>query len=88
MPDLATLRLLRAEAFIAEHLCDAQLDGDAVARHLSVSPRHLNRLFEQHGEEITDLEVRRASLEDTYIAMVQRFESGDRTTPALAEVTR
>ena len=47
--DLATLRLLRAEAFIAEHLCDAQLDVDAVARHLSVSPRHLNRLFEQHG---------------------------------------
>ncbi|SFE08715.1 ABC transporter ATP-binding protein [Blastococcus tunisiensis] len=48
----------------------------------------VRRLFEQHGEEITDLEVRRASLEDTYIAMVQRFESGDRTAPALAEVSR
>jgi len=47
--DMATLRLLRAEAFIAEHLCDPQLDADAVARHLSMSPRNLNRLFEQHG---------------------------------------
>jgi ABC-2 type transport system ATP-binding protein len=45
-------------------------------------------LFEQHGEEITDLEVRRASLEDTYIAMVQRFEAGDRTAPTLVEVGR
>ena len=48
----------------------------------------VRRLFEQHGDEITDLEVRRASLEDTYIAMVQRFESGDETAPALAEVSR
>lgn len=47
--ELATLRLLRAEVFIAEHLCDLQLDSDAVARHLSMSPRHLNRLFEHHG---------------------------------------
>jgi ABC-2 type transport system ATP-binding protein len=48
----------------------------------------VRRLFEQHGDEITDLEVRRASLEDTYIAMVQRFESGDRTAPTLVEVSR
>ena len=48
----------------------------------------VRRLFEQHGEEIEDLEVRRASLEDTYIAMVAKFESGARNTPALAEVSR
>ena len=48
----------------------------------------VRRLFEQHGDELTDLEVRRASLEDTYIAMVQRFESGDRTARPLAEVNR
>jgi ABC-2 type transport system ATP-binding protein len=48
----------------------------------------VRRLFDQHGAEIADLEVRRASLEDTYIAMVQRFESGDRTVPPLAEMTR
>jgi len=47
----------------------------------------VRRLFEQHGDEIEDLEVRRASLEDTYIAMVARSEAGARTTPALAEVS-
>ncbi|WP_346621413.1 ABC transporter ATP-binding protein [Blastococcus montanus] len=45
-------------------------------------------LFEQHGDELTDLEVRRASLEDTYLAMVQRFEAGRPAAPVLEEVTR
>jgi ABC-2 type transport system ATP-binding protein len=44
-------------------------------------------LFEQHGDELTDLEVRHASLEDTYLAMVQRFESATRTAPTLVEAT-
>ena len=35
-------------------------------------------LFAQHGEEIADLEVQRATLEDTYMTLVQRFEHGDR----------
>lgn len=48
----------------------------------------VRRLFEQYGEEITDLEVHRASLEDTYIAMVQRSQAGDATGPTLAEVSR
>ena len=48
----------------------------------------VRRLLEQHGDELTDLEVRRASLEDTYIAMVARFEAGDRTAQPLVEVTR
>ncbi|SHN39084.1 ABC transporter ATP-binding protein [Cryptosporangium aurantiacum] len=33
-------------------------------------------LFTRHGRKITDLEVRRASLEDTYLTMVQQHESG------------
>jgi ABC-2 type transport system ATP-binding protein len=49
----------------------------------------VRRLFEQHGDELTDLEVRRASLEDTYLAMVQRFESAGTSAPTtLAEVAR
>ncbi|MGY1796246.1 ABC transporter ATP-binding protein [Geodermatophilus sp. SYSU D00525] len=48
----------------------------------------VRRLFEQHGDELTDLEVRRASLEDTYLAMVQRLESGARTEPVLEEAAR
>ena len=34
----------------------------------------VRQLFAQHGDEITDLDVRRASLEDTYLAMVQQHE--------------
>jgi ABC-2 type transport system ATP-binding protein len=36
-------------------------------------------LFAEHGEAIEDIEVRRASLEDTYMAMVHRHETGDGT---------
>jgi AraC-like DNA-binding protein len=43
------LRLLRAESFIAEHLADPALDAEAVAHHLAMSPRHLNRVFEPHA---------------------------------------
>lgn len=44
---------LRAEAFIAEHLADAGLDAAAVARHVCLSPRHLNRLFASKGCTVT-----------------------------------
>ena len=47
----------------------------------------VRELLTQHGDELTDLEVRKADLEDTYLAMVHRFESGSRA-PELAEVTR
>ena len=32
------------------------------------------KLFAQHGEAVADLEVRRANLEDTYMALVQEYE--------------
>lgn len=50
----------------------------------------VHQLFQQYGEQISDLEVRRASLEDTYMAMVARHESGatDNAEPALNEVAR
>ena len=32
----------------------------------------VRELFAQHGDEVADLEVRRASLEDTYLTMVQQ----------------
>lgn len=54
------------------------------------STKFVHELFKQHGDSIDDLEVRRASLEDTYMALVRRHESGDVETGALtlAEVTR
>ncbi|WP_133740149.1 ABC transporter ATP-binding protein [Actinorugispora endophytica] len=36
----------------------------------------VRELFAQYGDEIADLEVRRATLEDVYMAMVHRHETG------------
>jgi ABC-2 type transport system ATP-binding protein len=38
----------------------------------------VRELFTLHGDEIADLEVRRASLEDTYLALVREVEAGGR----------
>ncbi|MBA2316982.1 MAG: ABC transporter ATP-binding protein [Euzebyales bacterium] len=50
----------------------------------------VRQLFAQYGDEVADLEVRRASLEDTYITMVQQHESGDadRAATTFKEVAR
>jgi ABC-2 type transport system ATP-binding protein len=42
-------------------------------------------LFAQHGDDVSDLEVRRASLEDTYLSLVHQHESG-RPAPQRLEV--
>ena len=52
------------------------LDGQHFAHSTPEPTRFVRDLFARHGEEITDLEVRRASLEDTYLTMVQQHESG------------
>jgi ABC-2 type transport system ATP-binding protein len=46
------------------------------------APRFVRELFERYGDAIGDLEVRRASLEDAYMALVQQFESGQDGTAA------
>lgn len=43
----------------------------------------VRKLFADHGDAVSDLEVRRADLEDTYMALVQSFE-GDRTAGKVA----
>lgn len=48
----------------------------------------VRELFAQYGDEIADLEVRRATLEDSYMALVQRFESGDASGVPSLVVTR
>ena len=45
---------------------EAVADPTTFARHL----------FAEHGERVEDLEIRRASLEDAYIELVQQHESG------------
>jgi len=49
----SAIRRLRVEAFIAEHLGDEDLDVAAVARHVCLSPRHLNRLFARDNCTVT-----------------------------------
>ncbi|QUQ67655.1 ABC transporter ATP-binding protein [Kutzneria sp. CA-103260] len=59
--------------------------------HASTEPAAFTReLFAQYGEEIVDVEVRRVSLEDTYMALVRDFESGagEAAVRQFEEVTR
>jgi len=52
------------------------LDGRRFAESTGDPTTFTRELFARHGAEIADLEVRRASLEDTYLTMVQQHESG------------
>jgi ABC-2 type transport system ATP-binding protein len=55
--------------------------GDRFVHATPNATRFVRDLFAQYGDEVADLEVRRASLEDTYMAMVHRQEQ-----PRLEEV--
>lgn len=56
--------------------------GESFVHATSDATAFVRELFAQHGEDVADLDIRRASLEDTYIAMVQRHATG-RAAPAL-----
>jgi ABC-2 type transport system ATP-binding protein len=51
------------------------LDGDRFVHPTADATAFVRELFAQHGDRIADLEVRRASLEDTYMAMVHHDET-------------
>ena len=65
-------------------------EGQRFVHTTTESTKYVHELFKQHGELIEDLEVQRASLEDTYMALVRRFESGAAAEPvrSLQEVAR
>jgi ABC-2 type transport system ATP-binding protein len=60
--------------------------GEATVRWTQGGERHtastsdptafVRDLFARHGEDVADLEIRRASLEDAYLALVQQHEAG------------
>jgi len=50
-------------------------DGQQFVRSTNESTAFAFELFRQYGEEITNLEVRRSSLEDTYLSLVRQAES-------------
>jgi ABC-2 type transport system ATP-binding protein len=52
------------------------LDGEHFSRRTPEPTAFARALFAEHGERVADLEVRRASLEDAYLALVQQHESG------------
>ncbi|MGI5486752.1 ABC transporter ATP-binding protein [Microtetraspora malaysiensis] len=51
-------------------------DGGRFVHTTAEATRFVHELFKQHGDAISDLEVRRASLEDTYMALVREHEAG------------
>ena len=54
------------------------LDGQRYVHAAEDAARYVRALFAQYGEAVGDLEVRRASLEDVYMALVREHESGQR----------
>ncbi|HLR84563.1 MAG TPA: ABC transporter ATP-binding protein [Nocardioidaceae bacterium] len=52
------------------------LDGERFVHAGGDATAFVRGLFEQHGDAICDLEVSRPSLEDTYVTLVQQYESG------------
>ncbi|MFI7128199.1 ABC transporter ATP-binding protein [Nonomuraea sp. NPDC050153] len=53
-------------------------DGQRFSQSAAESTRLVFELFKQYGEAIENLEVRRASLEDTYLSLVRQAEEGVR----------
>lgn len=53
-------------------------DGQRFVHSAAEPARFVHELFRQYGESVDDLEVRRASLEDAYIALVSAGEEGRR----------
>ena len=50
-------------------------DGEHVARFVPDSTAFARELFAHYGEEISEFDIRRASLEDTYLTLVRNAES-------------
>ncbi|MCZ7419905.1 MULTISPECIES: ABC transporter ATP-binding protein [unclassified Micromonospora] len=64
--------------------------GNRFVHSTSDATGFVRELFTRHGEDVADLEVRRASLEDTYMTLVRDHESGrgESATRAFEEVGR
>ncbi|HEU4321047.1 MAG TPA: ABC transporter ATP-binding protein [Acidimicrobiia bacterium] len=58
------------------------VNGRRFGESTSAATAFVRDLLERHGDQVHDLEVRRVSLEDTYMAMVHRFETGQQELAA------
>ncbi|MER5556281.1 MULTISPECIES: ABC transporter ATP-binding protein [unclassified Streptomyces] len=59
-----------AERIVGEDTVRWSRDGRDFVRSTGESTKFAFELFRQYGEDITDLEVRKATLEDTYLSLV------------------
>jgi ABC-2 type transport system ATP-binding protein len=64
------------------------LDGKRFVHSTEDATGFVRHLLDEHGDEVADLEVRRASLEDTYMALVHAQEGGGAEAPAFSEAAR
>ena len=62
-------------------------DGQRYVHSAADATAFVRELFQQYGEAVGELEVRRSSLEDTYMTMVRDSEAG-RTVRGFGEVAR
>lgn len=61
------------------------LGDERRVHHAGDSTAYVRQLFAEHGEDVRELEVRRASLEDTYLTMVSRSEAGQGPVDLIGE---
>ena len=61
-------------------------DGEHFVHAADDATAFVRELFAQYGEAIGDLEVKRSTLEDSYMALVQGYESGNATGTTPLEV--
>jgi ABC-2 type transport system ATP-binding protein len=54
--------------------------GERFSESTKASTQFAFELFKQYGDSIRDLEIRRSSLEDTYLSLVHQTESGRQAT--------
>src|SRR3990170_2098210 len=64
-------------------------DGERFVHATADATRFVRELFLQYGEDVEELEVHRARLEDAYLSLVQQHEAGraDEAAREFAEVT-
>ncbi|MEV7397157.1 ABC transporter ATP-binding protein [Aeromicrobium sp. NPDC092404] len=63
-------------------------NGEHFVHAADDATRFVRELFEQHGDAIGDLEVRRSTLEDSYMTLVHRYETDPTAEPRPMEVVR
>jgi ABC-2 type transport system ATP-binding protein len=71
-----------ARRIVGEDVVRWSRDGQDFVQSTRDSTKFVFELFKLHGESVTNLEVRRSSLEDTYLSLVRQAENAAAPTTA------